>query len=127
MKNSKFKVSRRTLLTTLLAGLNERRRELAILRALGAGPRQLFLLLALEALLLVTLGIVAGLTLLYMNLLLVAPWLQSQYGLTLQLHGLGTEEFILLASVWIAGLLLGLLPAWRAFRYSLHDGMTPRS
>lgn len=115
------------MLTTLLAGLNERRRELAILRSLGAGPRQLFLLLALEALLLVTLGIVAGLTLLYMSLLLVAPWLQSQYGLTLQLHGLGAEEFILLASVWIAGLLLGLLPAWRAFRYSLHDGMTPRS
>ncbi|OXY82429.1 ABC transporter permease [Oceanimonas doudoroffii] len=112
------------MLTTLLAGLSARRRELAILRALGAGPRHLFALLTLEAALLTLLGIGLGLLILYGILLAAAPLLQAHYGLLLT-PGLPTmDEWRLLAAIWGAGIITGLLPAAQAFRYSLNDGMS---
>ncbi|MFR9719338.1 ABC transporter permease [Aeromonas diversa] len=114
------------MLTTLLAGLNERRRELAILRSLGATPRHLFALLALEAVALTSLGILMGLGLLYGAQLIAAPLLSSHYGLQFPLTLPTLREGQLLGLVWLAGLVIGLLPAWRAYRYSLSDGMSIR-
>ncbi|WP_107852886.1 ABC transporter permease [Oceanimonas marisflavi] len=112
------------MLTTLLAGLSARRRELAILRALGAGPRHLFALLTLEAALLTLLGMGLGLLLLYGILLTAAPLLQAHYGLLLTPGLPGPEEWRLLGFIWLAGIITGLLPAAQAFRYSLNDGMS---
>jgi putative ABC transport system permease protein len=49
-------VSLASLVAVVLAGLNERRRELAVLRAVGAGPRHVLVLLADRRALLVTAG-----------------------------------------------------------------------
>lgn len=114
------------MLTTLLAGLNERRRELAILRSLGARPLHLFTLLALEAAALTTAGLLVGVLLLYGAEALAMPWLLDRYGLQLILSWPSERELWLLALVWISGLVIGLLPAWRAYRYSLSDGMSIR-
>lgn len=114
------------MLTTLLAGLNERRRELAILRSLGARPLHLFALLALEAAALTTAGLLVGVLLLYGAEALAMPWLLDRYGLQLILSWPSERELWLLALVWISGLVIGLLPAWRAYRYSLSDGMSIR-
>lgn len=114
------------MLTTLLAGLNERRRELAILRSLGARPAHLFALLTLEAVALTTLGIGVGLALLYAIQAAAAPLLASRYGLQFALSAPSLHEWQLLGMVWLAGLVIGLLPAWRAYRYSLSDGMSIR-
>lgn len=114
------------MLTTLLAGLNERRRELAILRSLGARPLHLFALLALEAAALTTAGLLVGVLLLYGAEALAMPWLLDRYGLQLMLSWPSERELWLLALVWISGLVIGLLPAWRAYRYSLSDGMSIR-
>ncbi|MDP5291270.1 ABC transporter permease [Oceanimonas sp. CHS3-5] len=112
------------MLTTLLAGLTARRRELAILRSLGAGPKHVFGLLTLEAALLTLLGMVLGMSLLYAALLAAAPLMQAYYGLQLT-PGLPTvQEWYLLGLVWLAGIITGLLPAAQAFRYSLNDGMS---
>ena len=114
------------MLTTLLAGLNERRRELAILRSLGARPLHLFALLALEAAALTTAGLLVGVLLLYGAEALAMPWLLDRYGLQLMLSWPSERELWLLTLVWISGLVMGLLPAWRAYRYSLSDGMSIR-
>ena len=53
-------VSLAGLVAVVLAGLNERRRELAVLRAVGAGPRHVLLLLAAEGALVTLLGAVLG-------------------------------------------------------------------
>lgn len=114
------------MIAVVVASLGERRRELAILRALGASPRQVFALLALESLLLALTGIVVGLALLYGAGAALAPWLASQHGLQLSLGWPSTGEWRLLAAVLMASLLASLLPALRAYRYSLADGMTIR-
>lgn len=114
------------MIAVVVASLGERRRELAILRALGASPRQVFALLAVESLLLALAGIAVGLALLYGAGAALAPWLASQHGLQLSLGWPSTGEWRLLAAVLVGSLLASLVPALRAYRYSLADGMTIR-
>ena len=114
------------MIAVVVASLGERRRELAILRALGASPRQVFALLAVESVLLALAGIAVGLALLYGAGVALAPWLASQHGLQLSLGWPTTGEWRLLAAVLVASLLASLVPALRAYRYSLADGMTIR-
>ncbi|MFC6669152.1 ABC transporter permease [Marinobacterium aestuariivivens] len=114
------------LLTVLLTGLNERRREIAILRSVGARPWQLLLLLTSEAALLTLLGCLLGLALLYGGLWLLQPLLEQQLGLQLGVSAPTLWQWTLLAMVQGAGILTGLIPGWRAYRYSLADGMSIR-
>lgn len=114
------------MLTVLLTGLNERRRELAILRSVGARPVQILSLLVLETSLLTLCGILLGMVLLYTGLGATLPLLEQEYGLQLTLSFPATAELKLLGIVFIAGTLAGLIPGYRAYRYSLADGMTVR-
>ncbi len=112
--------------TALLAGLNERRREMAILRATGARPGQIFGLLVSEAVALALAGAAAGLALLYLGLWLLRPWVAAEYGLFLEMAPPSPREWALLGGVVGAGFVLGAVPAWRAYRQSIADGLTVR-
>ena len=114
------------MLTALLASLNERRRELAILRSVGARPWQLFALLVSEAGSLAAFGAAAGVALLYLVLWIARPLIASHFGLHLGIGAPTPHELSLLALILGAGLLIGAIPAWRAYRYSLADGMSIR-
>ena len=119
-------VSLAALVAVILAGLNERRRELAILRAVGAGPRQVLALLAAEGLLVTACGVLLGALACWGAVALLGPWLQAQFGLGLRLLPPGVAEWRLMALVLAGGLLASLVPGWRAYRLSLADGLTPR-
>jgi putative ABC transport system permease protein len=114
------------MLTAILTSLNERRREMAILRSVGARPRHVFSLLIAEAGLLAIAGIVAGIALTFGLLAIAQPLLERRFGIFLQLTGLSWTDLAILASIVAAALLMGLLPAWRAYRNALTDGLTPR-
>jgi putative ABC transport system permease protein len=114
------------LVAVILAGLNERRRELAILRSVGARPLDIFALLALEGGTLALAGSVLGAALVWVLVLMLGPWLQANYGLTLSSGPPAAGEWRLLAGIIAVGVAAGLLPGWRAYRLSLADGMTPR-
>lgn len=115
------------MLTAILASLNERRREMAILRSVGARPWQLALLLVSEAVLLAGAGLVLGMALLYLGLWVAQGPIQTHYGLYLPLSQPSLYEFGLLGAILGAALLMGGLPAWRAYRQSLADGLSVRS
>ena len=119
-------VSLASLVAVVLAGLNERRRELAILRAVGAGPRQMLGLLAAEGLLVTASGVVLGALACWGAVALLGGWVQSHFGITLQLLPPGPAEWQLMAAVLAGGLLASLVPGWRAYRLSLADGLSPR-
>ncbi|MBC3421003.1 MULTISPECIES: ABC transporter permease [unclassified Pseudomonas] len=112
------------MLTAILTSLNERRREMAILRSVGARPWHIAGLLVLEALALSVSGIVAGLGLLYGGIALAQDAVQSNYGLFLPLAWPSPHEWTLLAIILGAALLMGSVPAWRAYRQSLADGLS---
>ena len=120
-------VSLAGLVAVVLAGLNERRRELAVLRAVGAAPRHVLWMLAAEGAMVTLLGVVLGLVALAAAMVALAPWLQSNYGITLTPSAPTAAQWGLLAAVLAAGFLASLVPGWRAYRLSLADGLSPRT
>jgi putative ABC transport system permease protein len=114
------------MLSSLLTSLQERRREMAILRAMGARPRHVFVLLISEATVLTTTGIICGVGGMYAMLAVAAPIITSNYGINIALSGISSHEWMLLGFVQLAGIVIGFFPALRAYRQSLSDGMTIR-
>lgn len=114
------------LLAVMLASLNERRRELAILRSTGAGPGNLFLMLMAESLGLTIAGAISGLLLLDVLTLAGKDWVQMHYGILIQPGLVNATEIPLLGLVVLTGMLASLVPAWLAYRNSLADGLMPR-
>ncbi len=120
-------VSLASLVAVVLAGLNERRRELAVLRAVGAGPRHVLWLLALEGALVTLAGALLGAVAAAAAVLLAGPWLQQHFGITLLPAAPTWQQWGLFGAVLVAGMLASLVPGWRAYRLSLADGLSPRT
>ena len=114
------------MLTAILTSLNERRREMAVLRAVGARPRHVFALLVIEAGLLAALGVLAGVCLTYLVLLAGRPLLEKRFGIFVAVTGLSPLDLEILGTVVLAALLMGALPAFRAYRNTLSDGLQIR-
>jgi putative ABC transport system permease protein len=114
------------MLVSLYTSLNERRREMAILRALGAGPRKILSLLVLESTCLAAAGAVAGVALVYGALAVLQPLVEARTGLFIPIRPPGSLEWMYLGAVVVAGLLIGLVPAVKAYRTALHDGLAVR-
>ena len=114
------------MLTAILTSLNERRREMAILRSVGARPWHVASLLVLEAFALALAGVALGLALLYLGIAGSQGYVQANYGLYLALSAPTSYEWTLLAGILGAALLMGSVPAWRAYRQSLADGLSIR-
>ncbi len=114
------------MLTAILTSLNERRREMAILRSVGAQPRHVFTLLVAEAGLLALLGVLLGVALTYLLLLIGKPILEARFGIFIPLSGLTGYDIVILSGVVVAALIMGFVPAWRAYRNTLSDGLTIR-
>ncbi len=115
------------MLIAIASTLNERRREMAILRAVGAGPGHVLGLLVAEAALLATLGALAGTALLYTGLALARPVVEQAFGLYIDAGWPGAREAAMLAGIVGAAALAGVLPGLRAYGNSVADGMTVRT
>jgi putative ABC transport system permease protein len=115
------------MLVALLTGIGERRREMAILRSVGARPSQVFALVAGEAAALTLAGVIVGALVLHVALPLAGPWLASRIGLVVGGVWPSVLEWQLMALVLAAGTLVGIIPAWRLYRHSLADGLAVRT
>jgi putative ABC transport system permease protein len=115
------------MMATVLSSLNERRREMAIFRAMGARPRVIVGLLVLEAVLTSALGALLGVALLYGALVVAQPMIDAAYGLWLPIEAPSLREAAVIGAVIGAGAIVSLVPALRAYRLSLADGMMVRT
>ncbi len=114
------------MLVSLYTSLNERRREMAILRAVGAGPGRIVTLLVIESAALAGAGAAAGLGLVYAVLAVGQPIIEARTGMFIPIRPPGTVEWIFLGAVVAAGFLMGFVPALKAYRTALHDGLAIR-
>jgi putative ABC transport system permease protein len=114
------------MLIALMTSLEERRREMAILRSVGARPYHVFTLIVGESALLTLAGVVAGIGLLYGLLMAGQSLILSQFGIWIAIGGLSVYEALLLLTVCLSGVVIGAIPGYRIYRYSLADGMTIR-
>lgn len=115
------------MMATIFSSLNERRREMAIYRAMGAKPSTILGLLILEAVLVAAIGALLGLLFLYVGLFVAQPLLDAAYGLWLPIEAPTLREVYVLVAVVAASAIVSLVPALRAYQLSLADGMTVKT
>ncbi len=112
-----------TMLIALMTILNERRREMAILRAIGASYSKIFILLVFESAWLAGVGILCGIVLNQGLIFVLKPWLSNEFGLLIQGPVLTMNEFMYLVAIKISAIAVGCIPALKAIRSSLKDGL----
>ena len=115
------------MLAVSLAGLNERRREVAILRSVGASHWHIMGLLITETVLLTMIGIIIGLITLYSSIWVAQPLIEKNYGLFIPITAPNVRELGMISVLLAASFLVGLVPAYFAYKNSLADGMSVRS
>ena len=115
------------MMATIFSSLNERRREMAIFRAMGARPFTILSMLVMEAMVMAAVGALLGLALLYVGLIVAQPILDRAFGLWLQIDAPTIRELRVIIGVVFAGAIVSLVPALRAYRMSVADGMMVRT
>ena len=111
------------MLTTILSTLNERRREIAVLRAIGARAFHVVMLIVLETLLVVFGGCLLGIAFLYGLLALARPLVAGRYGVDLGLTPPDPTQLLIIVGVILGAVAVGLIPGFVAYRRSLQDGL----
>jgi putative ABC transport system permease protein len=112
------------MMVALMTSLNERRREMAILRSVGARPVHVLGLIIGESVLVSLIGVLAGFVSVYLLMIIIQPFAASKLGLHFSAGVPAVGEVALGAAIVLAGGLIGLVPAYRSYRYSLADGLT---
>jgi putative ABC transport system permease protein len=114
------------MLVALYSSLDARRREMAVLRAVGARPSMIVTLLVLESGVLTALGCALGIALVIGGFAIAQGVIEANTGVHIAVQAPGALEWAYIGVVLLAGVLVGLVPAWRAYRSSLADGLSPR-
>lgn len=112
-----------TMLVALYTAVNERRHEVAILRAVGMPSSQILLLFVAEAVVIATVATVLGFVAVYAGLLLAHGAVERATGIPLMITGPSHRVMIYGAVTIALSAVVGLVPAWRPYRTSLADGL----
>lgn len=111
-----------SLTASQLAVVEARRREMALLRSLGASPLRLAFILLAESSIVTLIGCISGLALLYfVEIAAKAPI--ARIGFFIELSIPSATELMMLALVFVSGSIAGVIPAASTYRQTLHDGL----
>lgn len=108
----------------IFSSLSERRREMAIWRAMGASPKIVIGLLMLEAFIISSLSVMVSTFLLFILLYILQPWIDSTYGILVTIEMLSLKDIYIFILFILSAMLVSLIPAIRAYWFSINDGMT---
>lgn len=113
-----------SILASLYNTMNERRREFAILRALGASRRIVFGVIILEAVTLAALGCAVGF-LVYGGLMFgVTQFIYESSGVVISPWAYHPVLVRAPIGMLVVGAIAGLLPAWRAYSVDVSEGLS---
>jgi putative ABC transport system permease protein len=108
----------------MLAGLSARRREFAILRAVGLSPAAMMRRVMLETAVVALVGLLMGLLAQQSGLMLASDWLRQTMGVAVRVWSIPTEAWMALGAMLLTAVAIAGIPAWRAYRWSLSDGLS---
>ena len=111
------------MLSLILMGVQNRRKEMAILRSIGATPFDIGRLIVGEAAIVCGISIILGVVFLYIALFILSQPLYDAYGFYLQIQPLSLQEFAILALIESSAILISFIPAYQIYKQSLIDGM----
>jgi putative ABC transport system permease protein len=115
------------LFVALVSALRERRRDLALLRCLGATRRTVFGLVLCEALFMAGCGAILGLVLGHGIVALGCEFIRVETGLRFSTFYISEADLCLLPFALLLGLIAGLLPSLQAYRLGVLTNLTPTS
>lgn len=115
-----------SMVSSLLASLNERRREMSILRAVGASPLRITFLLVFESGIITFTGALLGLVVELSGFFILESWLEEKFGFYSVGPVVTLTDLSYLALTIAVGILIGLIPALSATRQALKDGLSIR-
>jgi putative ABC transport system permease protein len=120
-------VATMSILASIYNSMNERRREIAILRALGARRRIIFSAILLEAAAISTIGMVVAF-LVYLAIMTgAAAVIRAQTGIVLDPFAWNAVMLWAPAALISLGALSGIVPAIKAYRTDVAEHLTPIS
>lgn len=115
------------LSTMLLSSIRERQREIAVMRAIGASPLFVFLIIQIEALMITLVGIIVAIVVLAIGILLIQSTLAENYGIFINYLSINNHTLGIVGIIILSTFILGLIPSLSAYRMSLHYGLIERS
>jgi putative ABC transport system permease protein len=114
-----------SILASIYNSMNERRRQIALLRALGAHRMTVFCSVLLEAAAIAALGVLVSFIIFWGLMMAVATVVRAQTGVVLE--PLAPEPVMAWAPLGMILLsaLAGVVPAWKAYRTDVAENLAP--
>ncbi len=116
-----------SILASIYNSMNERRRDIAILRALGARRGTIFGTIVLESAAIATLGMVAAFVVYAAIVGTAAAIIRSQTGVVLNAMAFHPVMIWATGGMIALGALAGVVPAWKAYRTPVAENLVPVS
>jgi putative ABC transport system permease protein len=114
------------MMVAIYTSLETRRREMSILRAVGAGSKTIVFLLLSESFIMSLLGCIFGYIFCYGAVIIARPFLLNEFGILIPIVSLQVYEYYYLIIVIIFSCIIGIVPAIKAYKNSLNDGLSIR-
>ena len=116
-----------SILASIYNSINERRREFAILRSLGARRKTVFMVIVLEAASIAALGVIAGILVYAAIFTSASTIVRAQTGIVLDLLKFHLAFVVVPVCVILLGVIAGVVPAFKAYRTDIATNLTPIS
>lgn len=119
-------ISAISIMIGLYLSIIQRRRDIAIMRALGASAVEIVMFVIIEAMVVTLLGIASGIFIGKGLTYVLGLGLAAQYGLVITSLSITPEEIRAYATVALVGLVAGILPAWQAYDRDIATDLADR-
>jgi len=110
-----------------IAGLNSRRREMAILRSVGASPRIIVSLLLIESVIISLISTIIGYLMMFFIFYFGQGILENHYGIYIEGYSIKYDDVKIILAIVFCSLLATIIPAFRVYRSTLRDGLSVKS
>lgn len=120
-------VAAASILASIYNTINERRREFAILRALGARRRTVFTAIVIETAAIAAIGVAAGFAFYAVILYGAAQVIRSTTGVVLDVAQWNPVLVLAPVGIILLGALAGVFPAMKAYRTDVAENIVPSS
>lgn len=115
------------VLASIYNSMNERRREFAILRALGAGRNVVFSIIVLESAVIAAIGAVIGFGVYALIMVAAGSTLRGEIGVTLRLLEFHPIMVVVPAGLIVLGAVVGIVPALKAYSTDVVENLIPQT
>ena len=112
------------VLVAIYNSMNDRRRDIAVMRALGARRETVTAIIVFESFLIAIIGGVLGWILAHLAIVLYSGQIESQTGIRVEFLSTSSYEIYILPVVLCLALLAALLPAWSAYRTDVGSNLS---